>query len=433
MRKIVFTIVAKNYVGLAFVLGQSVLNNSAGTDFYIIIADEVDDTFTLPAGNFTCLIAKDTLGIAPATWQQMAFKYTLTEFCTAIKPFCFAYFFNRFAGAKAIYFDPDILVFSSLDDTWKVLDNKTVILTPHILTQQVNYTGSSRESSFLMNGIYNLGFIAIANNQSSGLLIEWWQNRLVNYSFADKMDGLYTDQKWMDFLPVFLPPEELEISRNPGMNLAPWNYHERQLVKEGGSWLVVNRIIPAAKYPLVFVHYSGFNYRQLTANAAVNKNIPNLVVYKDIQPVIEEYIQLTTAGNIAGYFNYRYTYNYFNNGDAVLFFYRRLYRRLLEDDIMQLNPFDSGENGSMHNLLKKAHLLLKVTEENVDSLNDQNFSGFDKKLLQLNRYHKFLRRILGARMYMVYSKFMMRYHRPENQVFLLMDEYMRNNYKIDYC
>ena len=89
----IFTIVAKNYIGLAQVLERSVVANST-SDFYIIVADEFDkgqaERYDLP-GNI--LIAKNKLGIDNDLWEEMAFKYSLVEFCTAIKPACFQYFF----------------------------------------------------------------------------------------------------------------------------------------------------------------------------------------------------------------------------------------------------------------------------------------------------------------------------------------------------
>ena len=85
MKNCAFTIVAKNYVGLAQILEKSIRQYYNDLDFYIIIADEVNEKLReeLP---HNVLIAKDTLGIGNDTWNDMSFKYNLTEFCTAIKP-----------------------------------------------------------------------------------------------------------------------------------------------------------------------------------------------------------------------------------------------------------------------------------------------------------------------------------------------------------
>lgn len=431
MKKVVFTIVAKNYTGLACLLGQSVLANSPETDFYIVIADEIGDDFEMPAGQYKCLVAKDVLNIAQDKWYEMAFKYTLTEFCTSIKPFCFNFFFSQTGAEKAIYFDPDILVFSSLDTIWNTLNCKTAIITPHTLTLENEYSGPGREMDVMMNGIYNLGFIALKNNAVANKIINWWQKRLEQYSYADKQDGLYTDQKWINYLPVYLNTQELEISHHLGYNVAPWNFYEREIKKKDNEFYVNNRIYPAEERKLVFVHYSGFDYKNLNKNT-YNNNIPTLEIYKDTEQLMQQYVNCITKSNISRYFKFTYTYNYFSNGQAILFFYRRLYRRIKEDGKSITNPFISEKQNTLYSLLKKAGLIVKIGDLNPDKVSDKSIPDFEGKLYKINIFHKMLLKILGAKKYFIYAKFMQRYYRPENQIFFIMQEYIRDNYNIKY-
>jgi len=431
MKKVVFTIVAKNYTGLACLLGQSVLANSPETDFYIVIADEIGDDFKLPDDRYKCVVAKNVLNITEDKWHEMAFKYTITEFCTSIKPFCFSFFFGQNDVEKVIYFDPDILVFSSLEIIWNTLNNKFAVITPHVLTLQNEFTGPARELDIMLNGIYNLGFIAFKNNEPVKKVVDWWQKRLEQFSYVDKHDGVYTDQKWINFLPVFLPAGELEISHNLGYNVAPWNFFEREITKQDDDFYVINRINAAEKNKLVFVHYSGFDYKNLSNNAK-NKNIPALEIYTDIELIMQEYVSYITKSNISDYLALTYTYNFFSNGQTILFFYRRLYRRIKEDGENVVNPFIAEGQNTFYALLKKAHLIVNIDDFNPDKLSDKNMPGFEGKLYKLNIFHKTLMRLLGAKNYFMYTKFMQRYYRPENQVFFIMQEYMRNNYNVKY-
>ena len=92
MRECAFTIVAKNYIGLAKILGQSLHQHNPETDFRIYVVDEfAERPAMLPS---EVIIARDVLnGLSEEQWTDMAFKYDLTEFCTAIKPFCFEHIF----------------------------------------------------------------------------------------------------------------------------------------------------------------------------------------------------------------------------------------------------------------------------------------------------------------------------------------------------
>ena len=96
MKKTAFTICAKNYIGLALALEKSLKEHSKDVDFYIFVADEFsleEDIESLPEN---VIIAKKVIGISDAQWNQMSFKYDITEFCTSIKPTCFKYILEQF-------------------------------------------------------------------------------------------------------------------------------------------------------------------------------------------------------------------------------------------------------------------------------------------------------------------------------------------------
>jgi lipopolysaccharide biosynthesis glycosyltransferase len=161
MRNAVFTIVAKNYIGLAQVLEKSVQRN-ADADFFIFVADEFDDDkIELPSN---AIISKTTLGIEIAQWTEMSFKYNLVEFCTAIKPYCFEFLFGQKSHDKVVYLDPDVYVFNSLNPVFSDLDKFSIVLTPHIVDMQTPFRGVYSDYLFLVNGTFNLGFIGLKHS-----------------------------------------------------------------------------------------------------------------------------------------------------------------------------------------------------------------------------------------------------------------------------
>lgn len=69
MKNCAFTIVAKNYIGLALILESSIRKYYGDLSFYIIVADEVSEDLRskLPAN---VLIAKECLGLDVGTWHE---------------------------------------------------------------------------------------------------------------------------------------------------------------------------------------------------------------------------------------------------------------------------------------------------------------------------------------------------------------------------
>ena len=260
MKQSVFTICAKNYIGLAQVLERSLRRYHADLDFYIFIADEIaeGDRPVLPDN---ALIGREVLGdyIDWDMWEEMSFKYSLTEFCTSIKAHCFKYLFDKTEADKVIYFDPDIYAFSSIDFLFGHLDDHKILLTPHIISCDPLYGGERSESGLLSTGMYNLGFLALRKSKEVGKMLDWWAQRLEEQCYVDVLDNYFTDQRWMDFIPCFFDSKTLLITQNPGLNLAPWNFFEREIYSEEDRLYVRQRggivVGPdAVDAPLCFVH-----------------------------------------------------------------------------------------------------------------------------------------------------------------------------------
>ena len=67
MKNCAFTIVAKNYIGLAQILEKSIREYYNDLLFYIIVADEIDNELKKELST-NILVAKETLNIIPETW-----------------------------------------------------------------------------------------------------------------------------------------------------------------------------------------------------------------------------------------------------------------------------------------------------------------------------------------------------------------------------
>lgn len=417
--KCVFTIVAKNYIGLARVLESSLKAQDPDVDFFIIVSDERDGyDFELPSNAF---FAKETLSYSSEDWTDLSFKYDLTAFCTAIKPACFEYLFAR-GYEKAVYLDPDIYVFSSMSGLFSDLDDHAILLTPHVNKVHQNFSGERPEERGLWEGTYNLGFCALRKCAASLEMVAWWKDRLKSHCFAAVNGSDFYDQKWMILVPGFFDADTVRILRNPGANMAPWNFFERELTKKQDKWYVSWRGESGGMlYPLVFIHFAGYDYKAM-CEGTVHRTRLDLNEYPDIEGALDEYRNAIMKGKeqFLHYIDLPYSYNAYENGKPIERFHRLLYVGLLRDGKVINNPFSSATD-SFLSALEKRHLVQRGPV-NVEKYSDKTFPGYDKNKQRMNMLFKWALRMLGYKRYNLLVRGLYNYSKPENHSFLLEGE-----------
>jgi len=250
--KIVFTLCSNNYLAQAKTLGDSIKLHNPEYEFFIGLTDKYANSvdYEKEIGHF--IVPSEKIGIPD--FNELWKRFSILEFNTNVKPFYFQYFINRYPDIEyLLYFDPDILLYNNL----KLIENEfgnngEVLLTPHILTSIQLDDKTPGENVFLNYGIYNLGFLGMKNPHPDNRLLEWWKERTFNLGYIQPSKGLFVDQLWFNLAPVFF--ERIVFSRHPGMNMAPWNLHER-ILAEKDNLLSVNN-----NFPLIFFHFSSYKY-----------------------------------------------------------------------------------------------------------------------------------------------------------------------------
>lgn len=428
-KNVVFTIVAKNYIGLAQILEESLKEKNPDIDFFIILADDFSDDFNLEKLPSNILIARKELNISTIQWMDMSFKYDLTEFCTAIKPASFSYFIEKTKYEKIIYLDPDIYIYNSLNPIFDMLENHSIVLTPHVTTIQDTFQGDRSESGLMSTGVFNLGFCGIKNDFSAKKMISWWHERLLDKCYIDSHDSYFTDQKWMDFLPCYFSSSELYVSRHLGMNIAPWNFFEREIYTENEILKVRNRETTSGRLedPVIFVHYSGYNYSEMKKGNVVQNNISKIKDYEDIKLLTNVYAnEIYNKRDIFDkYIKEKYSFGIFENGDAIKGFHRRIYRSLVNKGLLFENPFSIGNN-SLHQKLK-VRGMTKSSPINIDKATKENLQGIGKKLKIFNSATRFLYKLIGFDKYLLLIRLMRPFSRFESQIHLITSDFDEEN------
>ena len=257
------TVCFANYLPQAMVLARSLADH--GHDLHLLVIDGVPETALASLLPNVHLHATANVIDDPtiSMWREM---YDITEQATAVKPWFFGSLLRDRSG-PVVYIDPDML---ALADPWpplrEVLLRAPIALTPHLLL-----TSQPPEalSLVLSNGVYNLGFLAVVPGAEA--FIEWWKERLRYDCLLDSMRNLAVDQRWVDLAPSLF---SVAIVDDPGINLGPWNTHERTIRaatnrpgSDAGEW-TVQLIGRDREHPVRLAHFSKGTLRPLASGGS---------------------------------------------------------------------------------------------------------------------------------------------------------------------
>lgn len=243
-----FTSFTFSYLAKARVLARSLKRHHPDWQFVALITDHPPRGFEFdPAQEpFDEIIWSDEL--IGGAWDRWIFKHDVIEACTAVKgPALDALISAGFE--KVFYLDPDTAVLGSLDPLVQLLDEHSILLTPHQLEPDERPSSIvDNEVGSLKYGVYNLGFVAIRANDEGKRFARWWSDRLMQFCYDDIPNGLFVDQRWCDLAPCFF--SGLHIVRDPGCNVASWNLNRRTLSIDRSGALKCNGV------PLRFFHFT---------------------------------------------------------------------------------------------------------------------------------------------------------------------------------
>lgn len=316
MRTAYFTICSSNYLAYARTLYSSLLatDPEAAENFVLFLADEPESPAAIPELPFRVVLSRD-LDI-PTFWD-MALRYSIMEFNTAIKPSCFQYLFAQDGYDSAVYLDPDIYVLRPLKHVKDALeDGANIVLTPHI-TAPLDDGGDPDDIRILRTGCYNLGFLALRHSEDVDRLLAWWADHLTEDCRVDLDRGLFVDQKFMDLAPSIC--SDAVILRHPGYNAAYWNLSHRPIEQTRDGWA-------ADGMDLHFFHFSGVVPENRNVfSKHQNRFTPGNI--GDLKGLLNEYLDHLIQFDHANLRQVPYAYGTFTDGTPIPDVYRAAYGR----------------------------------------------------------------------------------------------------------
>lgn len=302
---VIFTIVSRNYAAQAATLMRSVAAAEPSARRVVIAADG-----PIPElADIAEVIEAAELG-APV--RDMSVYYEALELNTAVKPFVLRTLLGQPGVSRVVYLDPDIEVFRPLTPVWIALAEAPIALTPHTM-RPLTTPGSPTNEDLARSGRFNLGFLAVRPDPAVARLIDWWAERCRFDCRVAPEEGVFTDQKWMDQAPDFVP--DAAILEHPGLNLAYWNLEGRELTRAADGWRVDGQ-------PLIFFHFSGFDPDR-PLNLSKHQNRFRVLVASPMAGLLADYAAAMKANGHAEARACGYRFDRFASGRRVRPAHRR--------------------------------------------------------------------------------------------------------------
>ncbi|GAC1366668.1 MAG: hypothetical protein NVSMB32_11240 [Actinomycetota bacterium] len=238
------TIVAKPYLSFARVLARSFQEHHPGIPFFVLLADEVAGCFRPEEEPFELLTLADLE--VPA---QLRFWYSQQELSYATTPYLLSALLDR--GYRCVvFFKQESLLVGDMSASLAAISRFPISLTPHLLAPLQGKDRIDRELRVLQSGAYNVGCLGVCESGVARRFLAWWQDRLYRGCRHDVRAGMHFEQRWLDLVPGYFP--EVQLIRDPGVNVGHWNLAERPVQCRDGQVMLNDR-------PCRLIRFSGYH------------------------------------------------------------------------------------------------------------------------------------------------------------------------------
>ncbi len=317
-----YTIATNKFLPQAYALASSFIEHNNDCKFIIALLDTqsgIEKYLTNPAIE---IIEIHKMGISH--FEMLKQRYNAFEMCCALKPFVAEYLQREKNSETIIYLDSDILVFNNFS-LLKELRSYSFIITPHCVSPEYRNDNHFFDLSLIKEGLYNAGFFAFnTSNPESKQILKWWMHKLETECFVNTKKGQYVDQTWLNFLPIYF--NEVFVLKNWGYNVAIWNLCERTISQDDKAYYINND----PKTPLVFFHFSGYNFERPHI-ASANHSSATFESRKDMKLIFDFYYQKLLSEGIQ---DYKPVLNYYKNIE-----HQPNVHQLNDSNISSQNPF----------------------------------------------------------------------------------------------
>lgn len=223
---------------------------------HVALVDHPPGPVRLPALDALDVRLLDAATLGLPTWEWLATKYDAASLCCVVKPFLVRHLLDR-GEAEVFYCDADVLF---LGDGAGLLAHRreaAFVVVPHMLRPfpATQRHGSPSMGDIALAGVFNAGMFVAREHPETRPFLDTWAELITGAGAFVPEFREQREQQAFNWVTSFV--DAVAVHRDPTVNVAYWNLHERPV-----RWAALDDG-PADRFlldgrPLTSFHFSGF-------------------------------------------------------------------------------------------------------------------------------------------------------------------------------
>lgn len=236
------TLFDKNYIFRGLAMYQSLRKHCDNFKMWILCMDDIvyDQLSKMNLEFVTPLKLAD---LEDSELLKVKSGRTVAEYCWTLSSSLPLYVFKNNPGLESLaYLDSDLFFYSSPAPIFDELGDGSIYIVRHNYSKELAYLEAR-------SGIYNVSLVLVKNDKNGLECLKWWRERCLEWCFSRLEDGKFGDQMYLNDWPKRF--SGVKITKNKGINLAPWNMNKYAVRK-------IDDKIYVDEDELVFYHFHSF-------------------------------------------------------------------------------------------------------------------------------------------------------------------------------
>jgi len=162
--------------------------------------------------------------------ELLAVKNTrhLVEYYWTCTPSWILHVLKKSPGVRnVVYLDADLYFYSDPDNEVAEIGDKSLLVVEHRFPE-------GREGMAVNAGKFNVAFNVFKNDKVGEVCLKRWRAQCLDWCYWKPEDGKLGDQMYLNEWPN-LYDKDLVISKNVGVDVAPWNVTQYKITKRKSS------------------------------------------------------------------------------------------------------------------------------------------------------------------------------------------------------